>query len=214
MYHPPRGGVRGGRLYVTCQADDLVEGTDLLPTCCLLVYPVYFELLLNFGNFASTGEDVKTDKYRENYLGHSVHAPVGRWQQGKDLTWYAKDGTPIRPEKEEIDKVKSAEAELMASMLGKKRSKVSQSAQEGVGETQAQQKTDETEQDDDGMTNEEISRKKVKGEGKTKSKDGLTTNPLVVEAKIEMMTAIAGHLDAVQVMRIDFDDGLLENRAV
>ena len=36
---------------------------------------------------------------------------------GKDLTWYAKDGTPIRPEKEEIDKVKEAESELMASML-------------------------------------------------------------------------------------------------
>lgn len=27
-------------------------------------------------------EDVKQDKYREYYLGHSLMAPVGRWQKG------------------------------------------------------------------------------------------------------------------------------------
>lgn len=33
-------------------------------------------------------DDVKVDKHRENYLGHSVKAPVGRWQKGSDLHNY------------------------------------------------------------------------------------------------------------------------------
>ncbi|RUO97646.1 kinase phosphorylation protein-domain-containing protein [Jimgerdemannia flammicorona] len=31
-------------------------------------------------------EKVKDDKDRENYLGHSVMAPVGRWQKG---AWFS-----------------------------------------------------------------------------------------------------------------------------
>lgn len=28
-------------------------------------------------------DDVKDDAHRENYLGHSLLAPVGRWQRGE-----------------------------------------------------------------------------------------------------------------------------------
>lgn len=87
MYHPVRGGSRGG-------ADQF------------------------------NWDDVKDDKYRENYLGHSLRAPVGRWQKGKDLTWYAKDpkaqGTEARAaaRESELAAAKKAEEEAMLSALG------------------------------------------------------------------------------------------------
>lgn len=64
-------------------------------------------------------ESIKTDKHRENYLGHSVMAPVGRWQKGKDLTWYAKDKqTKVKQQQTERNKVKQLEEEAMAAALG------------------------------------------------------------------------------------------------
>jgi hypothetical protein len=33
-------------------------------------------------------EDVKNDPNRQRYLGNSLHASVGRWQENKDLTWW------------------------------------------------------------------------------------------------------------------------------
>lgn len=88
MYHPSRGGVRGGQ-----------DQFDW--------------------------EDVKLDKHRESYLGHSVKAPVGRWQKGKDLHWYTKSGkgNSGMSKQEEKDAVKRMEAEALAIALGRGPSK-------------------------------------------------------------------------------------------
>ncbi|GAW19013.1 hypothetical protein ANO14919_084970 [Xylariales sp. No.14919] len=75
-------------------------------------------------------EDVTTSNHRENYLGHSLKAPVGRWQKGRDLTWYAKadaadsssNETPeekaARERKEELRMIKEAEEDALARALG------------------------------------------------------------------------------------------------
>src|SRR5277367_4807464 len=78
--------------------------------------------------------DVTTSQHRENYLGHSLMAPVGRWQKNRDLNWYAKadsdnvlnkDGQSetaeekrARERKEEIRRIKEAEEDALAKALG------------------------------------------------------------------------------------------------
>ncbi|KAK4051255.1 hypothetical protein OIV83_003077 [Microbotryomycetes sp. JL201] len=62
--------------------------------------------------------DVAADKDRENYLGHSVMAPVGRWQANKDVTWYNKDaGSDEQRRRDEITKIKQAEEDALALAL-------------------------------------------------------------------------------------------------
>ncbi|OAV92678.1 hypothetical protein PTTG_07662 [Puccinia triticina 1-1 BBBD Race 1] len=68
--------------------------------------------------------DVADDKDRENYLGHSILAPVGRWQKNKDITWYNKDGGAIdedermKAKREEIKRIKAAEEDALSAALG------------------------------------------------------------------------------------------------
>ncbi|KAK9480502.1 kinase phosphorylation protein-domain-containing protein [Lipomyces japonicus] len=66
-------------------------------------------------------EDVKNDKYRTNYLGHSVMAPTGRWAQKNDALWYTKDRdneARRREENSEKDRLKDEEEIAMAGLLG------------------------------------------------------------------------------------------------
>lgn len=66
-------------------------------------------------------DNVKADKEREYYLGHSVKALTGRWQKGKDVYWYTRDVDRSDADKAaELAMVKQREQDLMMEALGVK----------------------------------------------------------------------------------------------
>ncbi|EWC48298.1 hypothetical protein DRE_02402 [Drechslerella stenobrocha 248] len=69
--------------------------------------------------------DVKDSKDREYYLGVSVKAPTGRWQQNRDIQWYSRAGETDQAARdraaaraEEIKKIKEAENDALSAALG------------------------------------------------------------------------------------------------
>ncbi|KAI9313224.1 kinase phosphorylation protein-domain-containing protein [Dichotomocladium elegans] len=90
---------------------------------------IYLRNCVRGGKDQFSWEDVKEDKYREYYLGHSLMAPVGRWQKGKDLTWYSKESKDDkdRLHRDELARIKEAEAEAMAVALGVKKKRTIES---------------------------------------------------------------------------------------
>ena len=100
-------------------------------------------------------EDVKQDKHRDNYLGASVHANRGRWQKGKDLTWFNK-GRQTAPSSQnqiqsEIALAKLQEQDAMEVLLGfKKESDFAKITSQQLSKEELAEATRRGGDDDDG----------------------------------------------------------------
>ena len=59
-----------------------------------------------------------TDGSLQNYLGHSINAPTGRWQKNKDVHWYNRDvNGNAESKQEELRRIQEAEKEALAVAL-------------------------------------------------------------------------------------------------
>lgn len=63
---------------------------------------------------------VRVDKHIDNYLGHSVMAPIGRWQNNRDIHFYSREKTTEEDgqRKKEIKRIKRAEEDALSAALG------------------------------------------------------------------------------------------------
>ncbi|KAI9698019.1 MAG: hypothetical protein M1836_004372 [Candelina mexicana] len=101
-------------------------------------------------------EDVQNDQHRENYLGHSLKAPVGRWQKNRDLGWYASSSsTPseqasaaAEARKAEIKRIKEAEQDALSVALGF--APVVRRVEGGVSEEEVKRLVGESNEGDEG----------------------------------------------------------------
>eukprot|EP00800_Vazella_pourtalesii_P012565 TRINITY_DN2950_c0_g1_i1.p2 TRINITY_DN2950_c0_g1~~TRINITY_DN2950_c0_g1_i1.p2 ORF type:complete len:164 (-),score=38.18 TRINITY_DN2950_c0_g1_i1:40-531(-) len=128
-------------------------------------------------------EDVKADKYRENYLGHSLKAPIGHVHKVREQNWYMKDGKDDKQERlnEEIRMIKEMESRGMAIALG----------QEEIEDREVEKKGDSVSLSDKmvkeilgvNSSGKEVKKRKLKREKKEKKSEKSKSNDLRISTK-------------------------------